>query len=139
MPTKTKEKKTHKKKKREIKVEWKELKNRKGDFVEIIKILNRFYCLSPGEEKSPSVNFREEICESKLNDLSIFIQKFGDYEFLIKVIISKGKSDKQDSWIHIDGIQQEREELLRSGIKEHPVFQLICITDLYKVSKNVEE
>ncbi len=125
-------------KKKSKKGEWRELKIRKPEFQELVRILNRFYSQSLDYVKSPSFQFREELCLQNPDDLGIFVQKFGTYEFLIYVTIKSGDSEKKDSWIHIDGVRQERDELLKIGKNNHPVFQLVCMSDLYDIAESVD-
>ena len=67
-------------------------------------------------------------------NLRIFLKKFGVYEFLIVVEITQPTQEelslfplstkKMDSWIHIDGVSQERVYMKEKGRLEHPVFKI---------------
>lgn len=125
-------------KKKPIK-EWKELKTNKTEFQKIVSVLNRFYNQNPEySPKSESQVFREEFAVANQENVRIYLQKFGKYEYLVAAEISTGNENKKETWIHIDGIQQEREEFKKKGEKDHPVFHLTCLTDLYKISEKCE-
>lgn len=132
---------TKSKKKKTTKSNWFELIREKEEFKKIVNILNRYYNLNPSKNHpSPAHLFREEVAQTPNDKLRIFLKKFGDYEFLIVVEINSKSGNKMDSWIHIDGISQERAELKNRDIKNHPVFRIISIEDLYKRScKEVEK
>ena len=125
--------------KKKQKKEWKELKVKKNEFQQIVSILNKFYSRNMEEpEKSESFLFREEFTKASEENIKIYFQKFGNYEFLVTAEILSEKGSKKETWIHIDGIQEEREELLRAGKQNHPIFQLTCVTDLYELSEKCE-
>ncbi len=125
----------------------------KVEFKNIVHILNRFYDLSPGKGHPTLAHiFRQEIVITENKDLRIFLKQFGTYEFLIVVEISfqtKEKSNssleketevkenlfpeqkrKMDTWIHVDGISQERILMKEKGILKHPVFNIISLQDI---------
>jgi hypothetical protein len=125
----------------------------KVEFKNIVQILNRFYNLSPTKgHPTPAHIFREEIVITENKDLRIFLKQFGTYEFLIVVEISfqpKEKTNssfeketeikenlfpeqrrKMDSWIHVDGISQERILMKEKGILKHPVFNITSLQDI---------
>lgn len=117
--------------------EWKQLaETDKPEFQNILGILNRYYSqFSKDKEETqsflPPVKFRKDVEKSKPEEVSIYLKKFGKYEFLVYVEIS-GDKPRKDSWIHIDGVQQERDDFLKKGIKTHPVFEITCLEDLYQ-------
>jgi hypothetical protein len=93
----------------------------------IIKILNRYYN-SFNKEKSVSQSFRELVEQTQPENLKIEVRKFGNYEYLISAeIVNRGK----DSWIHMDGISQERDELRKREILNHPVFSIVSLGDIF--------
>lgn len=126
----------------------------KVEFKNIVHILNRYYDLNPSmSHPTPAHIFRQEIVASENKDLRIFLKQFGKYEFLIVVEISfqsKEKSicsisedtqlfkenlfpeqkKKMDSWIHVDGVSQERIIMKEKGIHEHPVFNITSLQDI---------
>lgn len=122
---------------------WYELVFRKEDFLHIINVLNRYYDMYPPKNHpSESHQFREDLTRTPVQNIRIFLKKFGDYEFLISAEILEADNKRMDSWIHVDGIKQERNELEGKGIHDHPVFQIVCLTDLYEDScvraKNID-
>ncbi|MCX7997673.1 MAG: hypothetical protein N3A69_01815 [Leptospiraceae bacterium] len=117
---------------------WKELKEKKTEFQKILSVLNRFYHHSQ-ENLTDSQRFREKVVMSNEENLRIFLQKFGKYEFYIIAKVLEEGSWIQDSWIHVDGIQEERDRMKRKGVINHPVFKITCLTDLYKIAEKLEE
>ncbi|MCB1193465.1 MAG: hypothetical protein H7A23_17890 [Leptospiraceae bacterium] len=114
---------------------WYELVFRKEDFLHIINVLNRYYDMYPPKNHpSDSHRFREDLTKTPVNSIRIFLKKFGDYEFLISAEILESDSKRMDSWIHVDGIKQERHDLENKGVYDHPVFEIVCLTDLYEDS-----
>ena len=105
----------------------------KTDFKKIILFLNKYYSQIPNK-KTDSQIFREEVAKAEEDNLNIFFKKFGDFEYLVAVKIKENKKSKMDSWIHIDGIFQERISLLEKGNSTHPIFSIKCVTDLYNNS-----
>lgn len=127
--TKTQEKKS-KKKNSSL---WYELMGEKEEFKRIVAILNRFYNLQPSSNHpTPAHIFREEIVFAEADKLRIFLKKFGRYEFLVVVEIKTELGKKMDSWIHIDGIAQERLIMKEKGKLDHPVFKITSLNDLYQ-------
>ena len=135
--TKTKEKK----RKAKSKSAWFELVERKEDFKHIVHILNRYYDLhSPVNHPSPAHLFRQDIVSCDLEELHIYLKKFGSFEFLVVVEIGSEESKRMDSWIHIDGIAQERIFMKEKGKLEHPVFKITSLDDLFQShTKEVEK
>jgi hypothetical protein len=93
----------------------------------IIKVLNRYYN-SFNKEKTVSQSFRELVEETQPENLKISVRKFGSYEYLISAeILHRGN----DSWIHMDGISEERKIMLEKGITNHPVFSIVSLGDIF--------
>lgn len=127
--TKVKEKKSRKRKNSY----WFELMQEKKEFKKIVSILNRFYNLqSSANHPTPAHIFREEVVLADVDKLRIFLKKFGSFEFLVVVEIATELGNKMDSWIHIDGIAQERLIMKEKGKLDHPVFKIISLDDLYQ-------
>ncbi|PJE03919.1 MAG: hypothetical protein CK427_03530 [Leptospira sp.] len=115
---------------------WKELVERKSDFQHILRVLNRYY---ENRESSAQLGqshfFRKRLTEESENNFKIFIKKFGNYEYLIHAEIHAAKqSMEKETWIHIDGISEEKEQLEKQGITEHPLFSIIGVGDLFQES-----
>ena len=69
-----------------------------------------------------------------------FVKKFGNYEYLIySEIKENGEKVRSDTWIHIDGIGEERDLFTSKDILTHPVHNILCMRDLYKDSKALTE
>ena len=115
--------------------EWKKL-NSNGiiEFQNIIRILNRYYTAFSSEDKKTNTQkFREEISYTNPEKLEIYAKKFGNYEYLIYGEIQENNEKlKSDTWIHIDGIAEERDTFMNKEILSHPVFNIVCMSDIYK-------
>ena len=98
-----------------------------SEFQKIVNVLNRYYDSFVNKGKISDVqNFRKFICTLKPSDLKVQVKKFGEFQFLIKA----ESGERSDSWIHIDGIAEERKTLQDSN-PDHPVFGITCLSDLY--------
>jgi|JI8StandDraft_1071087.scaffolds.fasta_scaffold151504_1 hypothetical protein len=112
--------------------EWMELNENKLEFLHILRVLNRYYEAKGAQSlNNTSHEFRKELTEKKESDFQVFLKKFGDFEFLVHAKIGQKPSQKSDTWIHIDGIAEEREQLIKSGITDHPIFSIVGLRDLY--------
>lgn len=107
--------------------EWVKLTPKKVvEFKGILKVLGKYYnAISSDATKSKGQIFRDNL--SVAEGGSIYLKKFGNYEYLVFAKIG----EEHDTWIHMDGISEEREQFTAKGIKEHPVFNITCVGDLY--------
>ncbi|MCE9499807.1 MAG: hypothetical protein K8R21_04820 [Leptospira sp.] len=116
---------------------WKELVSRKEDFLNIIKVLNRYYDAHPPKNyPTESHKFRENLLKSDVNSFRIFLKQFGEFEFMVSGQINSRSGKQFDSWIHVDGISHERKTMQEKGIMNHPVFEIVCLTDLFMGSSS---
>lgn len=113
---------------------WLEIKEEdKKDFLQIIRVLNRFYNESiPKVKWSESMVFRNQLVLLEESEFRVFLKKIGEYEFLVSVFTKSGVLTKNESWLHIDGIKQERDNFIKTGVNNHPAFTVVCLTDLYE-------
>jgi len=122
--------------------EWKKL-NSKGiiEFQNITRILNRYYTAFTTEEKKTNTQkFREEISYANPDNLEIFAKKFGVYEYLIYCEILENKEKvKSDTWIHIDGIAEERDVFMKKEILSHPVYNIVCMLDIFNECETLSD
>lgn len=141
MLVKSKSKNTKKRKSLQDTTGWFELVERKDEFLDIIRILNRYYSMHPPtHHPSDAYLFREKMIQCSRDMLRIYLKNFGEYEFLVTVKIIDDNREQMESWIHVDGIMQERDQLLQEGKSKHPVHNIICITDLFQKScRKLEE
>jgi hypothetical protein len=122
--------------------EWKRLdENGVLEFQNILRILNRYYdAFSSDKDKTETQKFREEASLIQPEKLEFFVKKFGNYEYLIySEIKENGEKVRSDTWIHIDGIGEERDLFTSKDILTHPVHNILCMRDLYKDSKALTE
>jgi len=120
----------------QYKSDWLEIVSRKDAFQHIMMVLNRYYLQTEEhgiEHTDPSRQFRLDLVRMDTDNLKIFIKKFSNYEYLVYSELEEREEIRTDYWVHIDGIQQERDELASNGGREdHPVFSIYCMSDLYK-------
>lgn len=114
---------------------WRELQERKDEFLHILRILNHYYEMR-GETKTERFRFREKLVKMDPNEIQIFFSKLGTYEY--QVACATKKNPKLESWIHIDGIDEERARMSAVGKMDHPVFTLVCLGDLYQTAKDTD-
>lgn len=111
---------------------WKKVGSKQvEDFQKMLKVLVRFYdaVLSEREEKNESHEFRKALSEmTDTKKVEIYLRKFGKYEYLVYADVN----GETESWIHVDGIAEEREQL--KG-KDHPVHTIVCMSDIYKKAR----
>ena len=112
---------------RTAKETWKEIKNEtdKKEFQNIVSVLNRYYALNT---KSPLNEFREKLVLEKPENLSIRLKAITENSFSVLVEMN----NVLETWVHIDGIFDERKIMTEKGNLGHPVFKIVCLTDLYK-------
>lgn len=115
-------------------VDWMKLQTDKEVFFGIVNALNRYYDAIKGIESTDSRSFRRKLAASNPEQTEIYFQKFGDYEYLVFARITQNGKSESDSWIHIDGISMERDELRAKGAKNHPAFEIKCLQDLFEES-----
>ncbi|MEI7011264.1 LIC_13246 family protein [Leptospira licerasiae] len=113
---------------------WMKLQTDQLGFLGIIHSVNRFYDSLQGSQTKELRYFRRKLVRTDFRYSKIFMKKFGDYEYLIYARIeTKGKSES-DSWIHIDGIKMERDEMRAKGVKDHPSYEIRCLSDIFESS-----
>lgn len=115
----------------DVELEWRELVTKKEEFLHILRILNHYYEMR-GETKSKQFGFRRLLADSDPNTVQIFFAKIGSFEYQVACRLLP--NEDTETWIHIDGIAEEREKLRGIGNTEHPVFSLVCLGDLFEIS-----
>ena len=97
-------------------------------FQEILGILNRYYNTINDNKKSETQKNRDRIEKENSENVILRVRKFGNYEYLIDAEI---KNVLRDTWIHLDGIAEERNLLKDRGITNHPVFNIVSLGDIF--------
>ncbi|TGK18080.1 hypothetical protein EHO61_11545 [Leptospira fluminis] len=114
--------------------EWRKLNKDTLGFFRIVRTLNRYYDSIRQPENIDPTSFRKRLVDTVPEKTEIFFKKFGSYEYLVFArIFSRGKSES-DSWIHIDGIRQEQDDMRERAVPDHPVFSIRCLSDIYEDS-----
>ncbi|MCT8334732.1 hypothetical protein NUH30_13690 [Leptospira sp. 85282-16] len=116
---------------KETEVLWRELVTKKEEFLHILRILNHYYEMR-GETKSKQFAFRRSLADSAPESVQIFFSRLGPFEYQVACRILP--EEQIETWIHIDGIAEERERLKQIGNTEHPVFSLVCLGDLFALT-----
>lgn len=110
------------------KTDWKELTD-KDEFKNITNILCRYYNMrNNSTDKTKSQLFREQIVKTENENITIYIRKFGFNEYLLVVELSTSEGEKIDSWIHIDGVAQEK--IIHKDNPSHVVHKITGIGEL---------
>lgn len=93
------------------------------EFQKILRAIINF------ESKNSSVNteFRKKLVSSDASDLSVKVDHIEEYVYSVRCTYN----GETHEWIHIDSIFEEREALLKKGVTKHPVFDIVCLSDLY--------
>lgn len=99
----------------------------KERFQRIVLILHRFYELT-SSGKREGADFKERFGKTKSKDVQIRLKKIGNWEYHVTCSIG---NHEEDNWIHVDGIKEERDALIKEGISDHPVFEIDCVSDLF--------
>ena len=104
---------------------WKEIKNEtdKKEFQAIIHILNRYYSLNGVKNE-----FREKLVLSNSESFTVKLKAMAGNSFSVLVELN----NVLETWVHIDGIVEERKIQTEKGNLDHPVFKIVCLTDLYE-------
>ena len=109
-----------------VKETWKEIKEEtdKKEFQAIIHIVNKYYALNNGVKNE----FREKLVLSNSENFSVKLKLMAGNTFSVLVELN----NVLETWVHIDGIVEERETMTEKGNLDHPVFKIVCLTDLYE-------
>ena len=109
-----------------VKETWKEIKEEidKKEFQAIIHILNRYYSLNNGVKNE----FREKLVLANSESFTVKLKAMAGNSFSVLVELD----NVLETWIHLDGIVEERETMTEKGNLDHPVFKIVCLTDLYE-------
>lgn len=100
-----------------------ELKDQnKTEFLRILKVLNHYY-----EMKGERDEFRKSLESISEDQIILEVSKLGKFEYQVTASVKDGESQ---TWIHIDGISEERERFAK--FPEHPVFSLTSMGDLFE-------
>ncbi|TGN18929.1 LIC_13246 family protein [Leptospira idonii] len=110
--------------------EWKELTSKKEEFLHILRVLNHYY-ERIGTKVTDLFLFRQRLVQSDPSLVKIYLSKIGAYEYFVKASLETENSEPQ-TWLHIDGIAEERNRMKEIGNKEHPVFHITCLSDLFE-------
>ena len=90
-------------------------------------------------ELSESQKFRGMVAAENYKNLEIFLKRFNKYEYLIFVMIDQnaGQFDPKikDAWIHIDGVEEQRDEMREAKNFIHVSFEIPNMTDLWEKSE----
>ena len=113
-----------------VKETWKEIKEEtdKKEFQAIIHIVNKYYALNNGVKNE----FREKLVLANSESFTVKLKAMAGNAFSVLVELD----NVLETWIHLDGIVEERKTMTEKGNLEHPVFKIVCLTDLYKKAVN---
>ncbi|WP_411823712.1 LIC_13246 family protein [Leptospira sp. 'Mane'] len=110
-------------------IAWRELTSRKEEFQHILRVLNHYY-EACSIQNTKLQKFRQVLVESPAAKIRVFLSKIGDYEYYVSACILT-RSPETQTWIHVDGISEERSRMLAIGNRNHPVFSITSLGDLF--------
>lgn len=119
----------------ETNLSWREIQKSKSEFLHILRILNHYYEMQGGRKHSQD-EFRKLVTETNPEQVKIYVNRLGIYEY--QVACTYLPESQTETWIHIDGIAEERARLTELGNTDHPVFSLVCLGDLFGEATPVE-
>ena len=129
------------KKSNKINNQWVQISGEKEikKFQSILDFLNNHYMKFATGELSESQKFRNMVAAENYKNLEIFLKRFNKYEYLIFVMIDQnaGQFDPKikDAWIHIDGVEEQRDEMREAKNFIHVSFEIPNMTDLWEKSE----
>ncbi|WP_061247703.1 LIC_13246 family protein [Leptospira noguchii] len=109
---------------------WKEM-NEQGikEFLIILKVFDAFYSANQKETSKEELKFRSKLQTEK--DIRIFLKALDEFAYYILAQLKENGKLQSKNWIHIDGIQEEKERFRDLGDLTHPIFSITCVTDIY--------
>lgn len=107
----------------------------KKELQKIVSILNRYYGI-----KTPETEKREKLVLTSPEKIKIRLKKFGENQFFVDCIIlaDKKKDFVKCDWLHVDAIVEERKIMTEKEKLDHPVFKIVCLSDLWDRAKIVK-
>ena len=107
----------------------------KKELQKIVNIINRYYGI-----KTPVTEKREKLVLTSPEKIKIRLKKIGDSQFFVDCIIlaDKKKDFVKCDWLHVDAIVEERKIMTERGNLDHPVFKIVCLSDLWDRAKTVK-
>lgn len=108
----------------------------KEEFITILTTICRYKKINKSQTTSKD-QFYFRLIKKPIDRYEIAIEKIAEYDFIVRVFLKT----KIESWIHIDGILEERNDLRKKRVTDHPVFQINCLYDivLNNTHKSLEE
>ncbi|EMP03493.1 hypothetical protein LEP1GSC171_1314 [Leptospira santarosai str. HAI1380] len=109
---------------------WREM-NEQGikEFLIILKVLDAFYSANRKETSREELKFRSKLQTEK--DIRIFLKALDKSGYYILAQLKENGKLQSKNWIHIDGIQEEKERFRELGDLTHPIFKVTCVTDIF--------
>ncbi|EQA45278.1 hypothetical protein LEP1GSC050_2806 [Leptospira broomii serovar Hurstbridge str. 5399] len=101
-------------------------------FKKILESLITYYETALGRQDDPIRVFQKKLLIAP--NIRIFCKSLGlnNYEYFVQAhLISNEDKIHKWTWVHIDGIQRERDEFKNRGISDHPAFHITNLTDIY--------
>lgn len=107
----------------------------KKELQKIVSILNRYCGI-----KTPETEKREKLVLTSPEKIKIRLKKFGENQFFVDCIIlaDKKKDFVKCDWLHVDAIVEERKIMTEKEKLDHPVFKIVCLSDLWDRAKIVK-
>lgn len=118
---------------------WFKIPNKKkSDFQHILNVLNKYY-ESINKTDNTLLEFRKNLCKKKKSEFDVYLKKIDKYVFLTQIKLKNIPIDTNHKWIHIDGIEEEKDKFKSLGNTDHPVFSIVCLTDIFLQSTRINQ
>ncbi len=112
-------------------VVFRELTERKEDFLKIVQLLVEFDEKTGRylKYKDPETHYmRRAVAACSPDHVRVFLRHLGGFIYAVVAEVRSAGGLTATAWVHEDGIRQERDGL--DGA--HPVHGIVCVTDLYE-------
>ncbi len=106
-------------------------------FQQILRLLLRFDEQSHTSRLDSSHYMRCAVSVARPSDVTVLCGRLEDGLFYICVRLDSLLGELRTSWLHEDEIYRERE--VEADDAEHPVHQMLCLTDLYARARAISE
>jgi hypothetical protein len=116
-----------------IQNEWREVVDRKQDFLRILKLLVDFDEKTGLAHKYPAPEahyIRHAIAVANPETTRIFLRRLKSFVYVVVAEHVSTAGMLVCTYVHEDGIRRERE----TAAQDHPVHKIVCLTDLFETS-----
>ncbi|MBI39218.1 MAG: hypothetical protein CMF59_18375 [Leptospiraceae bacterium] len=120
------------------KKEWRDIVRGKESFQEIVKMLVEFDERTGRHSYAPLKEchfMRKAISVAEPENLRILACSYPSHLFYVAARLSNQQGKLTTCWVHEDGVAAERKD--RRDEPDHPVHQIVCMTDLFEQNSEI--